>query len=132
MQYLVHMYEVFNDIHHWPVILSTTSEMGLIYHMDFSENISQMHKFEPQSSQFNKAQYSFHCTVRHGANRNLYLYHLSDEKLHDYAFTTAVVEHIISIKKENHYILRLKSDNCLTQYKSKCFQFLVFSCKEIE
>ena len=46
-QYLVHKYEVFNDMHHWPVILSTTSEMGPIYHMDFSENISQMHKFEP-------------------------------------------------------------------------------------
>ena len=29
-QYLVHKYEVFNDMHHWPVILSTTSEMGPI------------------------------------------------------------------------------------------------------
>ena len=47
------------------------------------------------------------------------MYHWSDEKLHDYAFTTAVVEHIISIEEENHDILRLKSDNCLTQYKSK-------------
>ena len=79
-QYLVHKYEVFNDMHHWPVILSTTSEIGSIYHMDFSENISQMHNSGPQSSHFNKAQYSLHCTVRHGANGNLYLYHLSDEK----------------------------------------------------
>ena len=39
-QYLVHKYEVFNDMHHWPVILSTTSEMGPIYYMDFSENKS--------------------------------------------------------------------------------------------
>ena len=67
-QYLVHKYEVFNDMHHWPVILSTASEMGPIYHMDFSENRCQMHKFEPQSSHFNKAQYSLHCTVRHAAN----------------------------------------------------------------
>ena len=41
------------------------------------------------------------------------------EKRHDYAFTAAVVEHIISIEEENHAILKLKSDNCLTQYKSK-------------
>ena len=61
-QYLVHKYEVFNDMHHWPVILSTTSEMGPTYHLDFSENISQMHKFKPQSSHFNKAWYSLHCT----------------------------------------------------------------------
>ena len=67
-QYLVHKYEVFNDMHHWPVILSTASEMGPIYHMDFSENRCQMHKFEPQSSHFNKAQYSLHCTVRHVGN----------------------------------------------------------------
>ena len=79
-QYLVHKYEVFNDMHHWPVILSTTSEIGSIYHMDFSENVSQMHNSGPQSSHFNKAQYSLHCTVRHGANGNLYLYHLTDEK----------------------------------------------------
>ena len=118
-QYLVHKYEVFNDMHHWPVILSTTSEMGPTYHLDFSENISQMHKFKPQSSHFNKAWYSLHCTVRYGANGNLYLCHLSDEKRHDYVFTAADVEHIISIEEENHNILRFKSDNCSTQYKSK-------------
>ena len=118
-QYLVYKYEVFNGMHHCPVILSTTSEMGLIYHMDISENISQMCKFEPQSSHFNKAQYSLHCTVRHGANGNLYLYHLSDEKWRDYAFTAAVDGHIISIEKENHDILRFKSDNYLAQYKLK-------------
>ena len=117
-QYLVHKYEVFNDMHHWPVILSTTSEIGSIYHMDFSENISQMHNSGPQSSHFNKAQYSLHCTVRHGANGNLYLYHLTDEKWHS-AFTAAVVEHIISIEEENCEILRFKSDNCSTQCKSK-------------
>ena len=78
-----------------------------------------MHKFESQSSHVNKAQYSLHCTVRHGANGNLYLYHLSDEKRHDYTFTAAVVEHIISIEEENHDVLRFKSDNCSTQYKWK-------------
>ena len=44
---------------------------------------------------------------------------MSDEKQHDYAFTAVVVEYIISIEEENHDILRFKSDNCSTQYKSK-------------
>ena len=77
-----------------------------------------MHNSGPQSSLFNQAQYSLHCTVRHGANGNLYLYHLTDEKWHS-AFTAAVVEHIISIEEENCEILRFKSDNCSTQCKSK-------------
>ena len=38
-------------------VLGTTPEIGPIYHMDFSENLSQMHKFEPQSLHFSKAQY---------------------------------------------------------------------------
>ena len=44
---------------------------------------------------------------------------MSDEKRHDYAFTAAVFEHIISIEEENDDILRFKSDNCSKQYKSK-------------
>ena len=54
---------------------------GKIFHMDFSENISQMYKNEPQSSHFNKAQYSLHCTVEHQQNEYKYNYHLSDEKV---------------------------------------------------
>ena len=30
-----------------------------------------------------------------------------------------LLKHIVSIKEENHDILRFKSDNCSTQYKSK-------------
>lgn len=49
--------------------------------MDFSEN-SQMHKYEPQSSHFNKSHYSLHCTVKHDIHEEepmyTYIYHLSD------------------------------------------------------
>ena len=64
--YPSHKYQVYNDIYHWPIILSTTIRLTVaIRHMDLSENISQMHKYEPQSSHFNKSQYSLHCTVTH-------------------------------------------------------------------
>ena len=33
--------------------------------MDYSENMSQMYKFEIQSTHFNKRNYSLHCTVEH-------------------------------------------------------------------
>ena len=55
--YLVHKYEVFNDIYHWPKILQTATDIGPIYRMDFSENIGQMYKYKPQSSHFRKAEY---------------------------------------------------------------------------
>ena len=80
-----------------------------------------MFKFEPQSSHFNKQQYSLHCTVKYTTDPNClhhYYYHLSDVKKHDYAYTSAVVDHILSIDCVPE-IIRFKSDNCVTQYKSK-------------
>ena len=90
--------------------------------MDFSENLSQMHKFEPQSSHFSKSQYSLHCTIKHcpesDHSPHQYMYHLSDVMQHNHAFTAAVVEHILSLEVLPD-IIRFKSDNCSTQYKSK-------------
>jgi len=86
--YLMHRYQVNNDVFQWPIILATTNTYGPIFHMDFSENLSQMYKYEPQSSHFSKRQFSLHCTVKHSnENERCYLYHLSDDKKHDYAFT---------------------------------------------
>ena len=64
-EYLIFLY---NDKFHWPKILVTTEAIGPIYHMDFSENLSQQFKYEPQSCHFNKKQYSLHCTVEHTGN----------------------------------------------------------------
>ena len=88
--------------------------------MDYSENVSQHFKYEPQSSHFNKTQYSLHCTVKHvpGDSPYQYIYHLSDEKKHNHAFTSAVIDHILSDELDENMI-RVKSDNCSTQYKCK-------------
>ena len=81
-----------------------------------------MHKFEPQSSHFSKSQYSLHCTIKHCQESDhsplQYMYHLSDLMQHNHSFTAAVVEHILSLEVLPD-IIRFKSDNCSTQYKSK-------------
>ena len=123
--YTIHKYQVYNDRHHWPKIWCNVSE-GFIYHMDFSETLTQQHKFEPQFSHFNEQQYSLHCTVKHTNNPAMpyeYLYHLSNDMKHDYAFTSVVVDELIA-SSEDSTILRFKSDNCATQSKCKC----TFNC----
>ena len=45
------------------------------------------------------------------------MYHLSDEIKHDSAFTSVVVHHLL--EQDDPETIRLKSDNCSTQYKSK-------------
>ena len=121
--YLMHKFQVYNDTYHWPKILNTV-EIGSIYHMDYSENIAQMYKDEPQSSHFNKEQFSLHCTVKHSQSGNEYLYHLSDDKKHDFAFTSNVVRDFCKSNIESDTIIRVKSDNCSAQYKCRCiFEF---------
>ena len=110
--YTKHKYQVHNDIFHWPRILSTSVDYGNIYHMDFS------YKYEPQSSHFNKQQYSLHCTEKHFQGNFEYFYHLSDEKKHDHAFTATVVNNILEEHNDDG-IIRFKSDNCSTQYKCR-------------
>ena len=116
-KYLAHKFQVYNDMYHWPQILSAT-EFGPIYHMDYSENLCQSFKYEPQSSHFNKNQYSLHCTIKHGANSNKYIYHLSNELSHNFSYTYCVISHVIQLDPINS-IISLKSDNCSTQYKCK-------------
>ena len=117
-----HKFQGYNDIHHWPKVVSTTCEIDSIYHMDFSEILSKMHKFEPQSSHFSKSQNSLHCTIKHcpesDHSPHQYMYHLSDVMQHNHAFTAAVVEHILSLEVLP-VIIRFKSDDCSTQYKSE-------------
>ena len=46
------------------------------------------------------------------------MHHLSDVMQHNHVFTAAAVERIISLEVLPD-IIRFKSDNCSTQYKSK-------------
>lgn len=121
-RYTSHKYQVYNDIYHCPIIFSRIPLAGAIYHMDFSEN-SQMHKYEPQSSHFNKSHYSLHCTVKHDIHEEepmyTYIYHLSDVTCNNHAFTATVVDNILSLQPPTD-IVGFKSANCSTQYKSKC------------
>ena len=118
----MHKYQVYNDKHHWPSILASSEDFGPIYHMDYSKNIAQMYKYKPQSSHFSKQQYSLHCTVRtkylDSQPTHNYLYDLSDEMKHDYAFTASVVDHVLS-PEDLLETLRFKLDNYSTKYKSK-------------
>ena len=62
-----------------------------------------------------------HCTVKHCSGSDTspyqYLYHLPDVMQHNHAFTALVVEHTLSLETLPN-IVRFKSDNCATQYKS--------------
>ena len=122
----MHKYHVYNNKHHWPIILSTTTKFREITHSDYSENMSQMQKEEAQLCHFSKTSYSLHCTVEH-INREkhpsilspyCYLYHFSDDMKHDYAFT-ATVAHTCLALNDLPQIIRQKSNNCGTQYKSR-------------
>ena len=121
-EYCTHKFLVYNDNYQWPRILATIPDYGPIYHMDYSENMAQMHKYEVQSAHFNKRNYSLHCTVEHldsDKHPNLkspYCYHFSDEVKHDSVFTSVVSEHCLETG-DLPEIIRNKSDNCSIQYK---------------
>ena len=137
-QYLLHRYECKNDQHHWPLILS--NGLGATFHMDYSENLSTTPKHEPQDSHFNSKQTSLHCTVVYyeDANGNIrptYAFHFSDNKKHDNVFTEAVVRDLLQRypSYSAHSVLRLKSDNCTTQYCSRyVFAFYQALAREID
>ena len=120
--HLKHKYQVYNNKHHWPEILRTTEEFGAIYHLDYSENLTQSYKYEPQSSHFNKARYSLHCSVKHSSDQTFsYFFDLSDDLKHDFAFTKTVVDDLLE-ENETTTILCFKSGNCCSiQVRKRIF-----------
>lgn len=119
--YLHHRFEIKNDQYLWPLVLNETQH-GYVFHMDFSENIQCTPKEEPQDAHFSSKQTSLHCTVVHSPHSNrkefLYAYHLSDDKLHDASFTESVTRDLLMRHPDykDYPLLRIKSDNCSTQY----------------
>ena len=63
----------------WLNILERTTVQGdSIVHNDFSENIKEKPKFEPQDAHFSGAQHSLHCAYAHPSVPNgeiTYFYH---------------------------------------------------------
>ena len=92
--------------------------MGPIFHEDYSENVSASPKYEPQDAHFSTKQTSLHCSVVYCAEKKHYAYHISDNKCHDFAFTSLVtrdlLEHFDGTKDSP--LIRIKSDNCSNQY----------------
>ena len=91
-------------VHHTTTFKEVTEKLmsinGNIYHtgIKFQMTYTIDHKFsaqwkfsafkyEPQSSHLNKKEYSLHCMVKHEGDKNHYLYQLSDELTHNFAFT---------------------------------------------
>ena len=109
---------VHDDIYHWSRILATVTESGWICHMDFSEKLSQKHKYEPQSAHFNKYNYSLHLLLNIWiiSHHTYIIIHFSGDMKQDSAFTSAVVQHFFH-DCELPYIIHIKSHNCSTQFK---------------
>ena len=118
--YLKHRFEIKNDTFLWPNICDA-SWLGYIFHMGFSENIACTPKHEPQDAHFSGKQ-TLHCSVVHVPEKEcIYSYHLSDDKVHDSAFTESVLlDHQETFPDFKDYpLIRVKSDNCSTQYWCK-------------
>lgn len=80
----------FTGLKHWTNILATCGEIGEIYLMEYSENLSQQYKYEPPSGHFSKQQDLLNCTVKHTRNESLpyeYIYHLSNVMKHGFALS---------------------------------------------
>ena len=110
--YITHKLEVYNDAFHWLKIITSIPGIGEIYHLDYSENMTQQNKFECQSLHFSKKQFSLHCTVKHLPDSQEYIHHLSNVMTHNYAFTSTVLKYLIAHSSTN--IIRIKSNSCAT------------------
>ena len=64
-QYLKHRFYLQINKYHWKKVLNSVSEIGPIFHLDYSENLQTTPKFEPQAAHFNKRQHLLHCAVAH-------------------------------------------------------------------
>ena len=92
---MLHRFEIHNDVHHWPQILSDF-DLDYIFHQDYSGNISPNTKFEPQDAHFSSKQASLHCIIVYDKGKDwMYVYHISDNKGHDSAFTLLVTKNLI-------------------------------------
>ena len=107
--YLKHSFLIETDKHEWKNILSNNDDV--IFHMDYSENISGSPKYEVRDAHFNKRQYTLHCTVAHHAENNDYIYHLSGNRSHNAAFSFTVINDLMSMHNGME-VVHFKSDNC--------------------
>lgn len=131
-----HRYLAEQGKHEWSNILSKISDISPTFHMDFSENLCGMSKFEPQTAHFLKWQFSLYSTVKHDCNTSTdklsysHYCHLYDDFTCDAVFTSTAFRYLISqIDVNETKNLRLKSNNCSCQCKSKYVSILIVFSK---
>ena len=110
--YLLYQFEIKNDLLHGPQILSDT-DVGYLFHQDYSENISCTRKYGTQEVYFSSKQLSLHCTVVYGSERESKYAYIND-KGHDSAFTLLVTKDLMEQfdNAKRFCLLYIKSDNC--------------------
>ena len=115
-KYLLHRHGVVSDKVFWDHMKEVINQPYL--HMDYSQNITLKPKHEVQSAHFSGKEQTLHCTVlAESIDNNRYIYHLSDDTLHDSTMTFHVLESIVREHPntiENGALVN-KSDNCSTQ-----------------
>ena len=118
--YLLHRYDYTQDKFMWPLIEEACKDLDeVLLHFDYSENLKEKPKFETQNHHFSGTQHSLHCSVLQGlpSSKYTYIYHLSDVKTHDWRFASTVICDLVELYFSTSTIIRIKSDNCRTQYK---------------
>ena len=111
--YLLHRFEIKNDIFNWPQILSDT-DLGYLFRQAYSENISCNPKYEPEDAHFSSKKTSLHCTMVYGCEEKpKYSYHISDNECHDSTFNLLVTKYLLEEFDDVKIfpLIRIKSDS---------------------
>ena len=76
-------------------------------------------KDEVQEAHYSGKQYTLHCSLLDPPNPYKFIYHLSDDTIHDGLFVETVLRDIIQLQNFHNQVILIKSDNCPSQYKCK-------------
>ena len=116
--YLEHRYHVAADKVFWKEFCAVSDNN--IFTVDYSENINLKPKKEVQSAHFSGQKHTLHCCVHQKGDKIDDVNHLSDDTNHNNVMTAKIIEDLIinKVEEEDDTIV-LRSDNCLTQFKSR-------------
>ena len=93
---------------------------GRFLDFNFSENINVTEKHQAQEAHFSGKQYALHCTLMDPPGPHKFMYHLSDDTVHDPAMIDEVIKNIFERENINNEKILMKSDNA-PQYKNRYF-----------
>ena len=119
-EYLKHRFSTTNEEYYWRYFQSNTQFFTIW--LDYSMNIELTEKKQAQSGHYSGSQQSCHCIIiKHGTEFVKYVYHLSEDTIHDSVMTFEIIRDIIQrypyVLNDGYLILH--SDNASSQYKCK-------------